>query len=66
VHPEAEGAHSLHLLGRRQRLRGDPAREESMRRRDVLIGDDDPAVRHALHTLLADEGYSVHEAADGQ
>ena len=31
----------------------------------VLIVDDDPAVREALHCILDDEGYDVLEAADG-
>jgi two-component system alkaline phosphatase synthesis response regulator PhoP len=33
--------------------------------RQVLIVDDDYAIRHALQTLLEDEGYQVHTAADG-
>ena len=31
----------------------------------VLIADDEPSLRAALHTLLADEGYAVLEAEEG-
>jgi CheY-like chemotaxis protein len=31
----------------------------------VLIADDDPEIRHALRDLLASEGYTILEAADG-
>jgi CheY-like chemotaxis protein len=30
------------------------------------VVDDDPEIRHALRFLLEGEGYTVHEAADGQ
>ena len=35
-------------------------------RHEVLVVDDDPVIRHALRYLLEDEGYTVHEAANGQ
>jgi len=31
----------------------------------ILLTDDDPAIRHILHRLLSDEGYSVVTAANG-
>jgi CheY-like chemotaxis protein len=30
------------------------------------VVDDDPEIRHALRFLLEQEGYTVHEAANGQ
>jgi two-component system nitrogen regulation response regulator NtrX len=32
---------------------------------DILIVDDEPAVREAIAAILSDEGYSVRQAADG-
>ncbi|HSA80083.1 MAG TPA: sigma-54 dependent transcriptional regulator [Geminicoccaceae bacterium] len=32
---------------------------------DILIVDDEPAVREAIAAILGDEGYSVRQAADG-
>ena len=34
--------------------------------RRVLVVDDDPAIRHVIATALADEGYEVVTAANGQ
>jgi CheY-like chemotaxis protein len=35
-------------------------------RHEVLVVDDDPVIRNAIRFLLEDEGYAVHEAANGQ
>jgi CheY-like chemotaxis protein len=35
-------------------------------RHDVLVVDDDPEIRNALRLALERDGYTVHEAADGQ
>jgi CheY-like chemotaxis protein len=35
-------------------------------RHEVLVVDDDPEIRHALRFLLEHDGYTVHEAANGQ
>jgi CheY-like chemotaxis protein len=35
-------------------------------RREVLVVDDDLEIRHALRLVLEREGYTVHEAANGQ
>ena len=32
----------------------------------ILIADDDPTIRRFLATLLADRGYEIHEAPDGE
>jgi len=32
----------------------------------ILIADDDPTIRNFLMILLADRGYEVHEAPDGE
>jgi CheY-like chemotaxis protein len=32
----------------------------------ILVADDDEALRHILHDLFEDEGYTVLEAADGE
>ena len=32
----------------------------------ILIADDDPIIRKFLVTLLADRGYEIHEAQDGE
>ena len=32
----------------------------------IMIVDDDPGIRRALHILLSREGYSVTQACDGQ
>jgi two-component system, chemotaxis family, chemotaxis protein CheY len=32
----------------------------------ILIIDDEPAIRHALRTILESEGYSVQEAQQGE
>lgn len=39
-------------------MTGDPAR--------ILIVDDDPIIRRFVGTLLANNGYEVHEAEDGE
>jgi CheY-like chemotaxis protein len=35
-------------------------------RHDVLVVDDEPEIRSSLRFLLEHEGYTVHEAANGQ
>lgn len=32
----------------------------------ILVADDDNTIRRFIVTLLADRGYEIHEAADGQ
>ena len=32
----------------------------------ILIADDDPTIRRFIATLLADRGYEIHEAPDGE
>jgi DNA-binding response OmpR family regulator len=34
-------------------------------KREILLVDDDPAIRRIIPRLLAEEGYSAHTAADG-
>jgi CheY-like chemotaxis protein len=36
------------------------------RRHEVLVVDDEPEIRQALRFLLEHDGYTVHEAANGQ
>ncbi|HVC14831.1 MAG TPA: response regulator transcription factor [Acidimicrobiales bacterium] len=40
--------------------------ERTLERGSVLAIEDDPDIRGLLHTLLAQEGYLVHEAATGR
>ena len=44
----------------------DPGARLRPRTRRVLVVDDDPGIRAFLHIVLADEGYDVREAPDGQ
>ncbi|HEV8376535.1 MAG TPA: response regulator transcription factor [Candidatus Polarisedimenticolia bacterium] len=32
----------------------------------ILVADDDPTIRRFIATLLADRGYEIHEAPDGE
>jgi len=41
------------------------AREETGQTRDILVVEDEPAVRDLVSQILRDEGYSVESAADG-
>jgi CheY-like chemotaxis protein len=42
-----------------------PGRQASTAGASVLVVDDEPGVRHFTARILRDEGYGVHEAADG-
>jgi CheY-like chemotaxis protein len=44
----------------------EPKDTRTTRRCEVLVVDDDPDIRHALRFLLEHDGYSVHEATNGQ
>ncbi|MEW6748703.1 MAG: response regulator [Candidatus Micrarchaeota archaeon] len=56
----------LAALGRKPSPKRDPMREPPIKRRSILVVDDDPAVRRLLERILVLEGYIVRMARNGK